>query len=218
MSVAKWIHLPALLDQGEMEALLAALEGARIFSASCVVELGKEEISHADFLEGYGAYVDALRGGCVPDMAPFRPLFSTLWTVKPEELLFASSDGCRGVVRPTQPVLQLQLHQLGYSPLDGKFRSMVFGDSSISWGIQFSYPGIYQDPQTMRSCKVDESFSNTHLFRQLQRWMRRHTVATPFEVEGQKVNVPIRLGKSCFSWINDHPQLIEQNLRVCNAS
>jgi hypothetical protein len=48
----------------------------------------------------------------------------------------------------------------------------------------------------------------------MQQWVRSHTIATPFEVEGKKVNVPIRLGKECLSRINSHPQLQAKGLRV----
>ncbi len=40
-----------------------------------------------------------------------------------------------------------------------------------------------------------------------KQWVRDNTRATPFSVEGKKINATMRLGKNCFSWINHHPQL-----------
>jgi hypothetical protein len=61
-------------------------------------------------------------------------------------------------------------------------------------------------------------FPNTTLFKRLQQWVRSHTIATPFEVEGKKINVPIRIGKRCLNWIHVHPQLRAKGIRVNHPS
>jgi hypothetical protein len=52
------------------------------------------------------------------------------------------------------------------------------------------------------------------LFRKIQLWSREATRATPFVLEGKRINVPIRIGKNCLSWIGNHPQLQSQNIGV----
>jgi hypothetical protein len=52
------------------------------------------------------------------------------------------------------------------------------------------------------------------LFKKLQKWVRTETTATSFDVQGKKINVPIRLGKKCRSWANSIPQLVETGLKV----
>lgn len=217
LQVAKWLHLPLLIDLAEMASLLGELPEVKIFSASRVVQRGEEEISREAFLSSYGAYVDALRSGDLLPPGQTRDLFSSLFTCAEEELYLVEAGEGRAIVRASRPVIQLQVHQIGYSPLDGKFRSMVFGKESISWGIQFSYPQVFQEGMTKRFFKVDDSFPNTASFRRLQRWVRYQTRATPFEVGGERINVPIRLGKNAFSWINNHPQLRQRNIRVSDA-
>lgn len=220
LQVAKWLHLQLLCDQEEMVDLLGELAEVRIFRGGEVVAEGEWELSRADFLAAYGDYVAALKAGEAPLLSRFRSPFSTLWTAT-EEILYAMEVGeGRYLVKATRPAVQLQLHQLGYSPVDGKFRPMVLGSESISWGIQFSYPQIFQDPHTGEIAKVDESerFPNTALFHRLQRWVRHNSIATPFEVSGERVNVPMRLGKRSFKWINRHPQLLAKGLRVLEIS
>jgi hypothetical protein len=216
LQVAKWLHLQLLCDEQEMTSLLQELQGARLFRCGEVVTLSDAELSHRDFLARYAEYVGELRDGRVPELGRFRSVFSTFWTVSDELLYLMEVREERYLVKATRPGLQLQLHQLGYSPVDGKFRPMVLGSESICWGIQFSYPQIFQDPKSGEEAKVDESdrFPNTALFRKLQLWVRYNSIATPFEVEGQKINVPMRLGRNCFSWINRHPQLASKGIRV----
>jgi hypothetical protein len=66
----------------------------------------------------------------------------------------------------------------------------------------------------VEAVKETPSFPNTVLFHQIQRWMRGATIPTPFLVDGKGVNVPLRLGKRCLSWINTHAQLKAKGIRV----
>lgn len=93
---------------------------------------------------------------------------------------------------------------------------MIRGERSISWGLEFSYPQLYQDPHTGEIVPIveGERFPNTAPFRQLQRWMRRETRPTPFLVDGHRINAVARLGRGAFAWIDRHRQLCDQQLGV----
>jgi hypothetical protein len=63
-------------------------------------------------------------------------------------------------------------------------------------------------------CKVADTpeFPNTSLFLALSRWVRQNTLPTPIFDGAKRINLPVRLGKRCFSWIGNHPRLIEKGL------
>ena len=168
------------------------------------------------FLAHYKSYIEELKSGRSPDPMNYRPLFSPAMTTTTEALFTIPIGVNQQIVRICKPIIQLQAHQINYSSVDGKFHPMVFGPDSISWGVQFSYPQLYQDPVTkeVTSVKDGDAFPNTPLFHTLQKWMRQHTVPTPFLVDGKAINVPMRLGKECFSWIDSHPQLIKKGISV----
>lgn len=216
MQASKWLDVQALVDGDEMSLLLEALSSPYLFMTGCVCKEGEASVSKATFLEAYGRYIQALKGGLMPDEKEFRPLFSAAMTVTPDVLYAVPVEGQRHILRVSKPAVQMQFHRLGYSTADDKFRAMAFGSNSIYWGLQFTYPQLYQDLSTHEVFHVDESnaFPNTVLFRTLQRWMRQHTIPTPFLVRGQRVNVSMRLGKNCLSWINQHPQLKKLDLAV----
>jgi len=65
--------------------------------------------------------------------------------------------------------------------------------------------------------RESSEFPNTALYRSVQRWMRAHTIPTPFHVNGKKINVPMRLGKKCLPWISEHCQLKEKGIKVEQA-
>lgn len=209
---AKWLQLQTLLDPQEMQILFQELGDFSIFITGSLQSRGNSSLSAQDFLSVYTRYIQQLQSGTIPSLKEFQQVFASVFTKDTSCVRVKELDKDREMVQVVRPVVQLQMHQMGYSPLDGKFRSMVRGKESIAWGVQFSYPQLFQDPETGGIEKVDERYPNTELFRTLQKWMRKNTIPTPFIVDDQKVNVPIRLGKMCFGWINSHPQL--GNLRV----
>lgn len=215
LQASKWQKIPLLIDVGEMNALLTALGQFWIVQTSGLIAIEEEIISQESFLDIYQHYIFALKRKEEFQDSRIRPCFSSIWTTSLDALYAVKVNEKQCLVKVRQPVVQLQAHRFDYTFADGSFRSMVMGQDSISWGIQFSYPHLYQD-ENLQVAAVRESpqFPNTVLFKKIQQWVRSHTIATPFEVEGKKVNVPIRLGKECLQWINDHPQLQAKGLRV----
>jgi len=216
MQATKWLKVQLLIDEGEMQNLLTAMGEFDIYISGAVTHKGEGHLTKAQFLKIYKKYVASLQEGKLPAESDYRQIFSAVFTQDPEALFSIPVGSDRQLMRIAKPVIQLQPHSLGYSQHDNKFRAMVFGTESILWGLQFSYPQLYQDPKTKEALSVDESpqFPNTSLFKNLQRWIRHHTIPTPFLVEGHKINVPMRLGNRCLSWINTHPQLKKHQIQV----
>lgn len=216
LQAAKWLKCQMLVSRDEMSSLFNELGDFSIYLVSGITPSGQGELPKSVFLETYGRYIAQLESGTVPTDPLFRTHFSSVFSLVPDALVALPMDENRQIVRVIKPVLQLQWHNIGYSSLEGKFRPMVLGPDSISWGIQFSYPQLYQEPVQKEVEKVTDSieFPNTPLFHRLQRWMRQATLPTPFIVNGKKINVPMRLGKGCFDWINTHPQLVAKEIQV----
>lgn len=213
---SKWLSVPILVEESEMRSLFATLGNFLIFSVGRLVRNGQGMISHETFLAGYRLYVECLKAGKLPDESIYRQLFGAIFTATANYVEAMQVKAEEQLIRVLKPVIQLQYHTLDYSSADHKFRSMVFGQESVVWGIQFSYPQLFEDPLTSEAHKVDVSpqFLNTALFRQLQSWVRQKTIPTPFVLNGKIVNVPMRLGKECLPWINRHPQLKAKGLSV----
>jgi hypothetical protein len=215
LQASQWQKCPLLIDEMEMRDLLEVLGNFWIVQVSGLINRGQEIITQEDFLDVYGQYIEALKQGVPSIDSRLKPYFSSVLTTTLDALYGVQINEKQCLVKVKQPVIQLQAHRFDYSLADGKFRSMVLGYDSIQWGLQFSYPHLYQDDHLqVFTVREGAQFPNTALFKSLQRWVRSHTIATPFEIEGKKVNVPIRLGKKCLTWINTHPQLSAKGLSV----
>lgn len=215
LQASKWLQIQMLVDAVEMAHLFESLGVFQIFTAGVVCLEPEGEISKKQFLEIYGRYVETLKNGQLPDENLYRQVFSSIFTIDTRPLFQIALAEKRKVIRVALPVLQLQLHKMACSAEDGKFRPMVLGKDCLFWGLQFSYPQLYQDDNKDVHKALDESlFPNALLYRHLQKWVRLQTIPTPFLVNSRQINVPMRLGKNCLAWINHHPQLKEQNLNV----
>lgn len=215
MQVSKSRKLPLLIDLEEMQSLFSFLGDFQIFDVSRKVTQSSAEIPKTEFLNVYGSYVEGIKSGKLIDEGPLRPYFSAVFTNTPDVLYALPVGAERYLIKAKRPVVQSQRHHFIYSDT---FHFGVMGEDSITWGIQFSYPQLFLDPQTSAIGKVEKNptFPNTELFQSLAKWVREHTSPTPFVVQGKITNQPIRLGKRCFGWINNHPALKAKNLYVAD--
>lgn len=216
MQASKWIQIQLLIDGDEIQDLFNSLGEFEIYRCGCILPRGEGKVDRKIFLDCYQSYISSLKAGKIPSEQEYAPFFSSILTLASDCLFVLPVGEKQQILRVAKPIVQLQSHEMDYSVVDGKFRSMVFGGESILWGFQFSYPQLYLNPQTKEIEKVfdNPNHVNTQLFRRMQQWTRTHTIPTPFLVNNIKINVPMRLGKFCLSWINMHPQLRKKGITV----
>jgi hypothetical protein len=206
---SKYLKFQVLCDAEELQKLL---DGSFAIYPLTGLRDG-EPIKSERLIEAYASWIEGLKEGREPTDESLREVLAAAFTAEGDALWKQAVAGDRFIVKIAKPVVQVQAHFFTYSPIDGVFRPMSMGPGNIFWGLQFSFPQIYQDAKTMEFFEVDEC-PNAELFQRIRQWVRDTTRATPFVVGGKRVNVPIRLGKQCFSWIHRHPKLIEQKIEV----
>lgn len=216
LQASKWLQLPALLDASEMRRLFESLPPLRLFRASGVLQNGQEEVLLEEWLQNYEEAVSIVKARRVPPDEVFRKIPLLFLTNSTEAIYLLKVGEDKNLLRSLWPVVEMKWHRLSFSSDDFQFRSQLFGKNTFFWGVQFSYPQLIVNPLTKDAEKVDEKpyFSNTPLFKALQKWLRAHTHPTPFIIGDKKINVPARIGIECFSWINQHPQLIERGIHA----
>lgn len=208
---SKYLKYQVLCDAEELTVLFDRLGPFYIYHLTGLSDA--EPIEREKFLGEYNRWIQGLKEGNIPSDQALRTILASAWTVDTKELWRQQVPGNKYIVKLGGPIVQVQSHFFTYSPIDGVFRPMTMGLGNIFWGLQFSFPQIYQNPKTMELLEVEDC-PNAQLFQTIKQWVRDVTRATPFIVGGKKTNVPIRLGKGCFSWIHKHPQLIQQGIEV----
>lgn len=220
LNISKLLKIPVLLDCDEMEKLFQNIEDVcgqfYFFKVHGINPTNESCLSRADFLEIYSSYCLDLKTGNIPDMKRYQSLFSVIATGDIDVLYRIMINDNSEMVKAIKPCIQMQHHTMQFSKENLQFYPMIFGGSNICWGLHFTYAQLFQDPvnKDITSTLQNDLFPNTSFFRVMQKWIRHNTVPTPFVVEGKKINSPIRLGKTCFAWINQHPQLQKLNILV----
>lgn len=211
---SKWLKVPLLVDTEKLQELFEFLGNFDIYMTGMLTDKDQGTLPQSEFLKIYHGYIESLKEGKLPEEKTYVPYFSSVISATHEALYRIYTPKDQQLMRVSKPVIQVQAHTLDYSTMDGKMRSMVFGMDSIPWGLQFSYPQLYLDGTTVVQTLHDADYPNTQLFKNLQEWVRKNTIPTPFEIAGEKVNLPFRIGKECLSWVNRNPRLQHKGLKV----
>lgn len=216
LQVSKWTKVQLLLDEEEMGDLVEKLGVFYFIMVSKPVKEHEAVLEKKEFLNAYSEYTQALKQGKVVQNKHFRECFSCAMTFTKELFYAMPVLEKHFLIKPVLPVVQMQMHQFLFSPMDKVFHPMALGQKTVSWGIQFSYPQFYQNPKTKEIARVikGDAFPNTELFTTLRKWVRQATIPTPFLIHGEVINATIRIGKKCMKWIHMHPQLHELNIKV----
>lgn len=215
---SKWLEVAALLDFEELKDLFNSLKQSfpalTLFRAGTLGQKQEIELSISQFETLYQEYLESLLKA--------EPIaLKTFFLSCDEDSVFLTEpeSSLKVMAKLNKPAVHIQFHRFDYSSLDGKFHSMMHGKDSISFGLHFSYPQLYFDHEKRAAIKsFDELHPNALLFKQIQQWMRKNSVPTPFLVEDKKINATFRTGKKCFDWIDLHPGLKRKNLKVIHAS
>ncbi len=213
MQATQWLKLPLFLDETELSALFEALEAPFIVSLSGVFPQGKKVLTAEEYLSLYTHYLEEALSEreCRPDKLLVSAWSRSLDAI--EERVVPNGF----LVRPKRPVLQVQPYWLNYSERDGKFHEMALSRDSLPWGLLFSFPQLFQEPDSLEIVKVKEpEFINVGLFKALQRFSRSYTVPTPFETPLGRVNHPARIGKRLLKRASNMAKLLEKGLALCS--
>ena len=205
---AKWLKICVLADVKEFQALFDALGPFQLCPLGGLRTREEIAMPKEAFLELIQTWTDQLRQGTAPTQ---RCAFAL--TLDPS-CLWLQEAGDRFLTKIRWPVIQIQTHYFTFAQEEKTFHSMVSGKDSVFWGVQFSWPQIFMDPLKQDLVKVDESFTHHEQFVLIRQLLRDLSRPTPFLVQGQKMNATFRLGKSCFPWIANHPQLKLHGLEV----
>lgn len=195
--VSKFLHLQMLLTPRELEKLFADLGFFEIYDNSCV-QTEKKALPQEEFLKIYRTYFDSLFTKEKVSIGGYAV------TCDPNAVKGINVADGRVLIKPALPVIQLKEHSFIYGQ-DGAFHSNVHGEDVIRWGIQWSFPQIFVDPETKMVHHVlkEEKFLNAELFRKAMKWMRYNTKPTPFNIEGRIKRATFRIGLLCVDQVKD---------------
>lgn len=213
---SKYNHLDVLLSEEEMQRLFTFLKPLTLLSITSLNEKNPFVLSKEDFLKAYSNYIQALKNSKKPPFTSFRSTFHGHWTYSLEGI-YRLKQGNRERLYLDSPTLMIKPICIQVSEVDSSIHVGPLTPQGILWGLRFSFPSLYQKAGSHDITQVNpKTHSNGQLFKDLRAFVRSETLVPSFEKNGTLINSTIRLGKECFSWINQHPDLSE--LKVCRIN
>ena len=195
--VSKFLHLQMLLTPQELKNLFAEFGFFEIFDNSHV-QSEKRALPKDDFFKLYEAYFVSLMGS--------EKVYLGGYAITQDQAAVQAFKVAEGkvLIKPTLPVIQVKEHTFIFGK-DGAFHSNVHGQEVIRWGIEFSFPQIFVDPETkiVHHVLKEEEFLNGALFRKAMKWMRYNTKPVPFNIEGRIKRATFRIGLECIDYVKD---------------
>lgn len=213
LMASKWLSLPLFITGEDLKDALDVLQDGILAPLGYLVDKECLEISKEIVLKSYAELLQSLLSGEALDRKKLRDL--TLRIAFSEEDLYAYQAGeNRFMVYERKPAIHMQPLFLSYSSEEKKFRSKVLGGDQIFWGVEFSFPQIYQDPFSQ---KMEESWNKTEgskKFKLLQKWSRRATKPAKFIIGAEEITVPFRKSISLDFKDIHHPQLKDKGITL----
>ena len=195
MEASQWLKTEVLLEKDEMTALLDHVKG-ELFISGKIEKYENLYLPKKEFLDIYADYLYALKNK-LTFKAPFASFFITQ-DDQSFQCKQISDERC--MLHLIAPVLQVQWHSFYFSKEEEKIRPMVLGPGSISWGLQFMMPQLFQKDRRIVKALHPDAVPNSALFQRFRRWVRHHTSSTVFHWQDKKIRSPLRLGAACQDW------------------
>lgn len=206
---SKWMRHAVLLERKEMESLLEEIGLCFLVPGTGLVSKETAQISKEIFLSRYEDYLEEMLKTPGLPPSPIRNALTVMLSSTLESFYALAVSGDKLVVRARRPVIQLQMYHCFVSKVDHQIHPMAMSSDSFSWGIQISYPQIYEDPYAHEFIKVlhSKDLPDTALYKQIVQWLRDHTKPVSISLAGQKVKAPFRMGKLSRDWTLFHKGL-----------
>ena len=205
---SKWLKHALLLTKEEMESLYAIWVSHPLISPVHKATREDWRIGKEDFFRRYIEYLEHVQTKDEIPPPEMRKQLTLLLAGAVEDLYAIAMPKEQFFIKARRPVIQLQMYHAFFSAEDQQIHPMAMHERSFSFGLQISYPQIYEDPITQEFIKVlqAENFPSTLLYQETLQWIRRNTRPFCYTQNGEEKVAPFRVGKQRVDWRGFHKQ------------
>lgn len=203
---SKWVKHAILLDKEEMESFWQLLTSCIIISPVQKVFQEKWQVTKEYFLSQYESYLSWLQLEEEFPPLSLRKEFTLMISAFMEAFYAVSLSSDQFLIKAKSPVIQIQIYHCFISKFDKKIYPMAMNADSFAYGLQISYPQIYEEAHTGKFKKMllEKDFPNTILYKQIVQWLRNNTKPAIFFLGDKEEVAPFRIGKKKNDSTNNH--------------
>ena len=207
--ISKIQTIRVLLGDVEYRRLFEELGVETLVSLGQITESKAARISVKTYVKEYQYYLEELQQNA---SYPLRTIGIDEESAFIEKQL---ADG-RVCMLPQRPFIQIQEHTFMITS-DGRVQSMCFGEESIRWGVQISYPALFYNSEMGQPQEVLKMshFANTKIFLRLRRYLRHASIPVTLQLQQHALlRTTFRMGRDCKGWANRYLGLQKHLLEV----
>ncbi len=206
MNCSKWLRHAVLLELSEIKDLLDSLGECFILPGTGLVAEDNWRIDKEELLSKYAEYLECIKSSAEAPPSLLKRFFTMMISPEDRDFYAVKAGESKYLIKACFPVIQVQLYHCFISRFDKKIHPMALSKDSFFFGLQFSYPQIYEDPKTHLFSKVllEKKFSSSLVFKKLAQWLRQNTRPVPLMIQESRVPAPFRMGKKSQELVNSH--------------
>lgn len=210
-AVSKWLYLYLLLDSQDWRLFFQEFSPFNCLITSSLQKKNHFCVPFEDFINAYEEYALLLKkDGCI-DLSKFRTIFSISLTKDIDDYEMLEFEDERVLIKPQLPMIQFRPCSWLLSSND-EVKMRNYGGSSVSWGIEIGYPGVFQDPKTKQIKNALTELINGQFYKEIMRWVRKHSTCVTLQSNDIMIKTPLRIGENAKKWMNEYA--FHQHLKV----
>lgn len=211
---SKWIAFQMLLTRNELEDLFNEIS-AQVFCCIAKVDEEKNLLYHKEsYLSLYTSYLEALKSQNKFLIKQLLISLNVALAYDESSLYKVLAPNNKCLIKIKKPCIQVKPFNFVYHFGLEKFLTNIKSEEAIYFGLEFSFPQIFQDPQSQEIqslFKNNLSLSETY-FNKIRLFVREKTKPAKFLISDKRKVATFRIGKTCAGFVEELSFLKEKQL------
>lgn len=188
MHVSKWQEYHIQLDSVSLQKMLSDLSLEYGYRVGQVVSETAWKYEIEKFISIYEAFLKAEE----EEYSTFRKMLSLGLSID-SSAFYAKHVNAGYILTPIIPYIQVRASTYALSN-EGKILPGSLGKNVVRWGLHFAYPLLCMNTKEGIAKNVlrEKKYSNTPLFKSLQKWVRHFTKPADIQVGNTVVKTTMR--------------------------
>ncbi|PCI94021.1 hypothetical protein COB11_04430 [Candidatus Aerophobetes bacterium] len=216
LRASKHQRVQVLMEASELRELFFHLGDFYVVESAKVKDPEQQVITKEDYLKRYALYIDHLKTKLdSPEKDILSPL-SVCFSKVLDCFYMIDVGNNKALIKQKAPSVFVQPFSFHYDSESASIFTGVHTKDRIFWGLEFSFPQMYQDPKTFDTIEIlkDKQNPNTQLFKKLQSSLRKNTKPTSLNFSGVSKAFPFKLSQNSLAWVQDYPKLKQFNIQI----
>lgn len=214
--VSKWMNFQLLLNESELLELFKEIEVQHLLCLSHVGIYEDLYLSKQNYLNLYAKYLELLQKDTILESREIIKKLNVAIAYDFQDFYKIPLPDDKILIKMKSPSIQIKPFHFVYNHELEKFLPNVCSSSTIYFGLEISFPQIFQDPKTfvIKHIFKDQKLKSAQQFKKIRSFVRDHTQPARFQIKDNVKVATFRIGKKCINFAKSCPALKKEGLLI----